>query len=854
MTMIQASNPFFEKYSTPHGTVPFNLIKTEHYAPAIHEGIRRQNAEIDAIINNPAAPTFENTIVPYEKSGELLHRVTTVFGNLLSADTSDELQELAREIMPLMSEHENNISLNEKLFARIKAAYELTDKNKLTPEQSKLLEDIYTGFVRNGANLQGDAKEKYRKLCKELSLLTLQFSENALKETNDYQLVLTNKSQLSGLPESAVDAAAETAQEKGVKGWVFTLHAPSYSPFMTYADNRDLRQELYMAYNTKCTHDNACNNLEIVKKIANVRMEIAQLLGYDNFAEYNLKERMAQNSDAVYKLLNQLLEAYTPTAQKEYAEVQALARNEEGESFNLMPWDWSYYSQKLKDRKFSVNDEMLRPYFELSKVKEGVFGLASRLYGITFKKNPGIPVYHKDVEAYEVFDKDGTYLAVLYTDFHPRAGKRSGAWMTSYKGQWTDEKSGENNRPHVSIVMNFTKPTQNKPALLTFDEVETFLHEFGHSLHEIFANSTYESLSGTNVYWDFVELPSQFMENFAIEKEFLHTFARHYQTGELIPDELVQRIVDSSNFNVAYACLRQVSFGLLDMAWYTRNTPFEGDVKAYEKKAWDKAQILPVVEETCMSTQFSHIFAGGYSAGYYSYKWAEVLDADAFSLFKQCGIFNPEIADSFRRNILSKGGTEHPMTLYKRFRGQEPTIDALLIRNGIKIKIKTIVCCLMMTSMLLGLGACNNEDDVMEIFNNKTWKLVRIATEKGKEQFYQGLWSNESKEEIDRELNTFRAEGNYTLNFNCAEVNGEVTGTVNVHAVNSSINDAVLKIDGKEHTISIKGKVIGTESDKLAKVFINGIQNVFKYEGDIHNITLYFKDGNTTKVMGFTAR
>ena len=624
MTMIQASNPFFEKYSTPHGTVPFNLIKTEHYAPAIHEGIRRQNAEIDAIINNPAAPTFENTIVPYEKSGELLHRVTTVFGNLLSAETSDELQELAREIMPLMSEHENNISLNEKLFARIKTAYELTDKNKLTPEQSKLLEDIYTGFVRNGANLQGDAKEKYRKLCKELSLLTLQFSENALKETNDYQLVLTNKSQLSGLPESAVDAAAETAQEKGVKGWVFTLHAPSYSPFMTYADNRDLRQELYMAYNTKCTHDNACNNLEIVKKIANVRMEIAQLLGYDNFAEYNLKERMAQNSDAVYKLLNQLLEAYTPTAQKEYAEVQALARNEEGESFNLMPWDWSYYSQKLKDRKFSVNDEMLRPYFELSKVKEGVFGLASKLYGITFKKNPGIPVYHKDVEAYEVFDKDGTYLAVLYTDFHPRAGKRSGAWMTSYKGQWTDEKSGENSRPHVSIVMNFTKPTQNKPALLTFDEVETFLHEFGHSLHEIFANSTYESLSGTNVYWDFVELPSQFMENFAIEKEFLHTFARHYQTGELIPDELVQRIVDSSNFNVAYACLRQVSFGLLDMAWYTRNTPFEGDVKAYEKKAWDKAQILPVVEETCMSTQFSHIFAGGYSAGYYSYKWASV--------------------------------------------------------------------------------------------------------------------------------------------------------------------------------------------------------------------------------------
>ena len=411
--------------------------------------------------------------------------------------------------------------------------------------------------------------------------------------------------QLAGLPESAVEAAAETAGEKGVEGWVFTLQAPSYGPFLTYADSRDLRRELYMAHNTKCTHDNASNNLEIVKKLANVRMEIAQLLGYDNFAEYNLQERMAQNSESVYKLLDQLLEAYTPTAKQEYAEVQALARQAEGEDFVLMPWDWAYYSHKLKDRKFNIDDELLRPYFELNNVKQGVFGLATRLYGITFKKNPDIPVYHKDVDAYEVFDKDGKFLAVFYTDFHPRAGKRSGAWMTSYKEQWIDEKTGENSRPHISIVMNFTKPTQDKPALLTFGEVETFLHEFGHSLHGMFANSTYGSLSGTNVYWDFVELPSQFMENFAIEKEFLHTFARHYQTGELIPDELVQRIVDSSNFNAAYACLRQVSFGLLDMAWYTRNTPFEGDVKAYEKKAWEKAQILPSVAETCMSTQFS---------------------------------------------------------------------------------------------------------------------------------------------------------------------------------------------------------------------------------------------------------
>ncbi|MCD8184259.1 MAG: M3 family metallopeptidase [Bacteroides sp.] len=684
MNKIQASNPFFENYATPHGAVPFDRIKTEHYEPAIREGIRRQNEEIDAIICNPETPTFDNTIVPYEKSGELLHRANTVFGNLLSAETSDELQELAKEIMPLMSEHQNNISLNEELFARIKGVYEQREKENLDPEQSKLLEDIYTGFVRNGANLEGEAKEKYRELCRELSLLTLQFSENSLKETNDYQLVLTDQAQLTGLPESAVDAAAETAKEKGVEGWVFTLQAPSFDPFMIHAENRELRRELYMAYNTKCTHDNACNNLEIVKKIVNTHMEIAHLMGYDNFAEYNLQERMAQNSEAVYKLLNQLLEAYMPAARQEVAEVQALAREEQGEDFVLMPWDWGYYSQRLKDRKFNINDEMLRPYFELGKVKEGVFGLATRLYGITFKENADIPVYHKDVKAYEVFDKDGTYLAVLYTDFHPRAGKRSGAWMTSYKGQWIEPETGENSRPHVSIVMNFTKPTKSKPALLTFGEVETFLHEFGHSLHEIFANTTYESLSGTNVYWDFVELPSQLMENFAIEKEFLHTFARHYQTGELIPDELMQRIVDSSNFNVAYACLRQVSFGLLDMAWYTRNTPFEGDVKAYEKKAWEKTQILSTVEETCMSTQFSHIFAGGYSAGYYSYKWAEVLDADAFSLFKQKGIFNPEVAESFRKNILSKGGTEHPTTLYKRFRGQEPTIDALLIRNGIK--------------------------------------------------------------------------------------------------------------------------------------------------------------------------
>lgn len=682
--MTETQNPFFENIHTPHDTVPFDRIAVEHYAPAIRRGIECQNEEIDTIVNNLESANFHNTILALEKSGQLLHRVEVVFDNLLSAETNDAMQELAKELMPLLSEHANNITLNERLFERVKTAYEHRNNEPLTAEQRKLTEDTYEGFVRSGANLQGADKEKYRELSRQLSLLTLQFSENNLKETNDYQLVLTDEAQLKGLPQSAIDAAAETAREKQQEGWVFTLHTPSYVPFLTYAADRDLRKEIYMAYNTKCTHANACNNLDIVKQLVNTRLALAQLLGYKDYATYKLERRMAQNSANVYHLLDQLLEAYKPTAQKEYAEVQALAREEQGADFTLMPWDWGYYSQKLKDRKFNLNDEMLRPYFELENVKKGVFGLATCLYGITFQKNPDIPVYHKDVEAFDVFDKDGSFLAVLYTDFHPREGKRSGAWMTSYKEQWTDEKTGENSRPHVSLVMNFTKPTQDKPALLTFGEVETFLHEFGHSLHGMFANTTYASLSGTNVYWDFVELPSQFMENFAVEKEFLHTFARHYQTGELIPDELVQRIVDSRNFNAAYACLRQVSFGLLDMAWYTRTTPFEGNVMAYEKQAWAHAQILPSVEGTCMSTQFSHIFAGGYSAGYYSYKWAEVLDADAFSLFKKQGIFDQKTAFSFRENILSQGGTEHPMTLYKRFRGQEPTIDALLIRNGIK--------------------------------------------------------------------------------------------------------------------------------------------------------------------------
>ncbi|WP_239058267.1 M3 family metallopeptidase [Bacteroides sp. 214] len=680
-----AKNPFFESYNTPHQTVPFNLIKIEHYKPAFLEGIKQQEAEIKAITSNSEAPTFENTILALENSGDLLSRVSNVFHNILSSETTNEMQALAKELSPILSKHGNNITLNEKLFEKVKAVYEKKESLGLNAEQDRLLTSSYESFVRNGANLQDEQKEKYRELSEKLSMLSLQFGDYNLEENNNYKLVLTNKEDLDGLPEGAIEAAKETAKEKGVEeGWVVTLDAPSYIPFMRYAKNRDLRKELYMAYNTKCTHQNTTNTEGIVENLVNYRMELAQLLGYTDYADFVLTKQMAENSQNVYNLLDQLLKAYTPTAKQEVENVRKLAQQLEGKDFELMPWDWNFYANKLMEKDFNFNEEVLRPYFELSRVKEGVFGLATKLYGITFKKNTDIQVYHEDVDAYEIFDKDGKYLAVLYTDFHPRAGKRSGAWMSAYKEQWIDQETGENSRPHITLVMNFTKPTADKPALLTFDEVDTFLHEFGHGLHGIFANSNYESQSGTNVYRDFVELPSQLMENFGTEPEFLNTFAKHYQTGETIPVELIQKLKESENFNVAYLCLRQLSFGYLDMAWHTLKTPFKGDVKAFEKAAWASTQLLPTLEETCMSVQFSHIFAGGYASGYYGYKWAEVLDADAFSLFKQEGIFNEKVAQSFRDNILSKGDTEAPMTLYKRFRGQEPTIDALLVRNGIK--------------------------------------------------------------------------------------------------------------------------------------------------------------------------
>ena len=674
------TNPFLTEVQTLHGTIPFHLIETAHFEPALQKGIEMHDEEIERIIQNPETPDFENTIVALEKSGALLNRVSTVFGNLLSAETSDQMQAIAEKMMPLLSEHGNNITLNEKLFARIKQVYDTVKMESMNPEDRMLLQTTYDGFIRSGANLTPEQKERFRALSTEMSMLTLRFSQNKLKETNAYELAL-GEDQLDGLPESALQAYTQTAKEKGKEGHVVTLQAPSFGPFMKYSQHRELRRQLYMAYNTQCTHDNEYNNLDIVKKLVNLRLERAQLLGFQTAADYVLTRRMAENSGNVYHLVNELLDAYAPTAHREVEEVKALAREMEGEDFELMPWDWAYYAEKLMQKKFSLNEEELRPYFELNKVIDGVFGLATRLYGITFQENKDIPVYHPEVTAYEVFDRDGSFLAVLYADFHPRASKRSGAWMTSFKEQWKDENG--NSRPHVSVVMNFTKPSAEKPALLTFGEVNTFLHEFGHALHGMFADTTYQSLSGTNVYWDFVELPSQIMENFAIEKDFLNTFAQHYETGKNIPEEMMQRIVDASNFNVAYACLRQLSFGLLDMAWYTRTEPFDGDVRTYEKEAWKKTQVLPNIEETCMTVQFSHIMAGGYAAGYYSYKWAEVLDADAFSLFKEKGIFNPETANSFREHVLSKGGTEHPMVLYKRFRGQEPSIDALLKRNGI---------------------------------------------------------------------------------------------------------------------------------------------------------------------------
>ena len=683
---MHSQNPFFAEYKAPHQTPPFDKIKNEDFEPAFVKGIEDQQKEIDQIVNNTEAPTFKNTIEALEYSGDLLSRVSSVFFNLLSAESNDEMMDISVKMSPLLSEHGNNISLNEKLFAKVKAVYDSRLTSGLTPEQIRLTEKVYENFEDNGVTLPEDKKIIYRQLSTDLSQVTLDFGQNALRESNKYEMLLTDEADLDGLPDNVRSAAQMKAKSKGKEGWMFDLSAPSYIAFMKYSTKRDLREKLYMAYSTKSVAGGEFDNQENVKKIVNKRLEIANLLGYPDYATFALRDKMAKNKENVYDLLDNLYSAYGEKAKQDVADVQTFASEYEKTPVQIQPWDWAYYSEKLRDNKYDLNDEMVRPYFELENVKKGVFGLATELYGVTFKKNSDIPVYHPEVEAFEVYDANGEFLAVLYTDFHPRDGKRQGAWMTEYKGQY--KKEGKDSRPHVSLVMNFTRPTETEPALLTFDEVETFLHEFGHGLHGMLANTTYETLSGTNVARDFVELPSQVMENWLTEKEFLDRFATHYQTGEKIPTELVSKLIDASNFNAGYLCYRQLSFGYLDMAWHTQQSEFDGDVKDFETQAMSKTALMPVVDGTSMSTSFGHIFSGGYAAGYYSYKWSEVLDADAFAAFKEKGIFNKKVAESFRKNVLEKGNTEDPMELYIKFRGHAPSVDALLERNGIEVPQK----------------------------------------------------------------------------------------------------------------------------------------------------------------------
>ncbi|MCI6105154.1 MAG: M3 family metallopeptidase [Bacteroidales bacterium] len=672
------TNPLLLPFNTPYGTFPFDKIRVEHIKPALLQAMDEEKAEIETICANTETPTFANTIVALEHSGHRLEVVTTYMYNMLSANTCDELDAVAEEMQPVLSQHHSDIVANTALYQRIAYVHDHADAEALNAEDKMLLDTTYRSFIRAGAHLCDEKKEKLREIRAELSKQTLAFSRHLLNETNAFLLHITDEADLAGLPELQRVQAQAKAGEMGKTGWVFTLHAPSFVPFMTYAEKRSLRHDLYMAYHTRCLHDNADNNESVVKSIVNLRREMARILGYDTYADYALERRMANNTARVYDLLNQLVEAYHQPALEEVEQVEAFARQSEGEEFQLEPWDFAYYANRLKKQRYDIDANMLRPYLPLNAVIDGVFGLATRLYGITFLPAPEVTVYHPDVKAYEVHDADGTFLAILYTDFHPRAGKQGGAWMTNFR-----EESDYTERPHVSLTMNFTPPTADSPALLTLQEVETFLHEFGHALHSIFAQTRYASLSGTNVYWDFVELPSQFMENYATERDFLRTFARHYQTGEVIPDTLIERVRQSRTFHAAWACMRQVSFGLIDMAYYTLATPFDADIRAFERAASEPARVMRVADEACMTVQFSHIMAGGYAAGYYSYKWAEVLDADAFSLFKERGIFDKATASRFRHTILEKGGTVPPMALFEAFRGRGPRIDALLERDGI---------------------------------------------------------------------------------------------------------------------------------------------------------------------------
>lgn len=675
------NNPLIEDFIAPYQAPPFDEIKNEHFIPAIDSAIKIARTEVDEIILSNEDPSFSNTIEALAFSGVKLGDISTILFNLNYAETDSSIQKIVREVAPKLTDFQNDINLNVQLFNRVKSVYESIDRSTLSAEQHTLLDKTYKGFVRNGANLSESEKENYRKITRELSELSLQFEENVLAETNAFTLHLTSQDELLGLPNSLIDAAAFAAKERGLEGWVITLHMPMYLPFMKFSERRDLREKIYKEYNNRAFKGNSNDNTGILKRIVNLRLELANILGYNTYADYVLENRMAESPIKVESFLNNLLNASLPFAEKELNEVQDFASTM-GVKHAIEKWDWAYYTEKLKNQRYNFNEEELKPYFQLDKVKEGIFLLSNKLYGISFKPINSVPVYHPDVKVYEVLDHDGTFLALLYLDFFPREGKSGGAWMTSYRNQY--KYQGKNIRPLISIVTNFTKPTENSPSLLTFSEFTTFLHEFGHALHGILANTTYPNLSGTSVYRDFVELPSQVMENWAIEKEFLDLFATHYQTGEPIPQEMVQAIISSKNFLAGNLSIRQLSFGLVDMAWHSIDKEFDGDVLDFEKKYMSQADVLPTVKGTAFSPAFGHIFGGGYAAGYYSYKWAEVLDADAYSLFKEKGIFSSETAKSFRENILSKGGSEHPMILYKRFRGQEPTIDALLERSGMK--------------------------------------------------------------------------------------------------------------------------------------------------------------------------
>lgn len=675
------NNIFYSPFKTTGGAVPFDRITTADYEPAIRQGIKEHDVEVQAIATSEAEATFENTIVALDRAGAMLNRVLGVFYPMLSANADDELMAVSERMAPLLSEHFNSITLNEQLWQRVKHVHDHFDEQQHDVEDRMLMRETYDGFVRSGANLQGEDRKRYRELSKRLTELTLRFDQNALKETPRYELWLTGDD-LDGLPESALDAAKQAARDKGREGdWLVTLDAPSYIPFMKYSSRRDLREQLYKMYNRQCTVGDYCN-LDILRDIANTRLQLARLMGCKTFADYKLQHTMAQTPAHVYDMLNRLRDAYLPVERSEMERLSRFASELEGRPMQVMPWDYSYYSNKEKDSMFEINDELLRPYFELSKVTQGVFGFAKRMYGLRFVPNHDAQVFHPEVEVFDVTDEDGKAVGMLYLDFFPRATKQSGAWMTSFREQYIDD-NGNDVRPLVTLTMNFTRPTDSKPSLLTVREVETFMHEFGHALHQLLSRCKYQSLSGTNVYRDFVEVPSQFNENYVYEREFLDSFARHYQTGEPVPQELIDKLIASSQYGAAYACVRQLGFGYIDMAWHSISEPYDGDDFEFEYNAVKDVQAFAPVEGCIMSPQFTHIFSGGYAAGYYGYKWAEMIECDAFDKFRQDGIFNRDTARSWVENVLSRGGTEAPMTLYKRFRGSEPGIDAMMRRDGI---------------------------------------------------------------------------------------------------------------------------------------------------------------------------